>query len=101
MSMSEPRYCRVCGKEFMPVHANSQLCSEECRKKRRQAKRNEYRVNNYNRIRERNREWMRQKRGLEPEPEPDPPKPGLIAEGYAQRQIEKTLSMVPKIDINL
>ena len=91
--------CCVCGIEFEADKKSRVTCnSAECRrihkkeytreydKRRRQEKRKE--VNEYNRL------WMQKKREKE-----EAIRQGITADGYAERQIERTLALAGKVQI--
>ena len=91
--------CCVCGIEFEADKKSRVTCnSAECKrihkkeytreygKRRRQEKRKE--VNEYNRL------WMQKKREKE-----EAIRQGITADGYAERQIERTLALAGKVQI--
>jgi len=91
--------CCVCGIEFEADKKSRVTCnSAECKrihkkeytreydKRRRQEKRKE--VNEYNRL------WMQKKREKE-----EAIRQGITADGYAERQIARTLALAGKVQI--
>ena len=84
----EPRECVICGAVYIPRRSNQKVCGDpECKRALTSI---------------RNKEWQHNNHIKPKEPEPQAKKEDtIIAIGYAERQIEKTLSMVPKIDTEL
>lgn len=92
----EPRTCKYCGRTFIPTHPNNQLCSVECKRARRRITQLEWQQENAFKYADQKRDYMRRYReGATTKPDT------IIGEGYAERQIAKTLSMVPKINTEL
>lgn len=116
--------CPICGSPFKKYHSRQIICSSpDCKKtyradyfKKRTARIREEDVDSFRkkhneaqkRYRQKRKEnkaiddnlkktqeyWERRKQALEPKEESD-------GKGYAQQQIEKTLSQIPKIDVNI
>lgn len=84
----EPRECIICGSVYIPRRENQMTCgAPACKRARQNIRQNEWRKQNYN--------------------SPDLSEPQtqkedtIVAIGYADRQIQNTLSKVPKIDTNI
>lgn len=93
------KQCCICGKTF-ETNRNSQVTcgSAECKKEQhKEYLRNymtQYRMNNRNTINQRNKEYMRRVRAKEL-----PTEDTMVALDYAERQRQKTLAMVGKVQI--
>lgn len=93
----EPRPCEICGKMYKPGRIDQRSCgSKECQKAINRLYKTEWRQRNLNAAREKNKAHMRKKRNWR-EPKPDT----IIGEGYAERQMAKTLAMVGHIKTEL
>lgn len=88
--------CRICGKTFYAKNKRQVLCSKECRTIANRERVNEYRqkhraeVIKYNRLR-------RERQRREAKKKPDT----IVAIGYAERQMAKSLEMAGKINTEL
>ena len=93
------RVCIICGKPFTPMRKNSVTCGDpECRKQRHRQVADQWKVENYDLVlasRRKRRELLLEQEAHRAKPDT------IVAIGYAERQMEKTLSMVPKIDTDL
>lgn len=98
-----PRQCAVCGKEFRPYRMNVKTCDDpECKKQAKKQRQREWYAKNYMSARAQKREYMRRVRAEEKLPEAHVPKPDtIVAIGYAERQMAKSLEMAGKVDVNL
>lgn len=86
----EKRKCIVCGEEFIPYRIDQKSCaSKECKAAMKRQSRNEYRRRMYNNA----VGTSRKKRERKPDT--------IVGEGYAERQIAKTLASVEKIRTEL
>lgn len=94
----DKRVCIICGREYIPTGTKQKTCSEECRLVNRRRYSKEYQrdkrrsdeFNEYKRMK------MREYRARERMEEQSARSP---AEGYAERQRQKTLEMVGKVQI--
>ena len=94
----EKRICVICGREYIPTGTKQKTCSEECKKENRrrysktyqQKRRMSDEFNEYKRMK------MREYRARERMKEQSKRSP---AEGYAERQRQKTLAMVGKVEL--
>jgi hypothetical protein len=92
----EERNCVICGLPFEPQRRNQVTCNRaSCKKERHRRKGLEWKNDNYDYILALNRK--RREEQMTRKPKPDT----IVAIGYAERQVEKTLKSVPKIDTNL
>lgn len=100
MKNYEPRYCEICGKEYIPKRSDQRCClSPECTRERQRLNQTEYRKKNYERALANNRRSMqrkREKRQAETEK-----RDAIVAIGYADRQREQTLKMVGRVKVEL
>lgn len=86
----EKRKCIVCGEEFIPFRIDQKTCaSKECKEEIKRQKRNEYRRRMYNNAVRTSRKKRERKQDT------------IVGEGYAERQIAKTLASVEKIRTEL
>ena len=94
-SKHEPRACEICGRMYIPRRCDQRTCaSVECVRERKRL----YAIKKLNEgaYRARKREYMIQRRT----PEPYKPKEDtIVAIGYAERQMAKTLEMVGKVKV--
>lgn len=87
-----PRFCAVCGRKFIPIRKNQMSCGNpECVKKYRNR-------NNYKYKLKYKCDGYRQKKRKKEEPA-TPKKDTIVAVGYAERQMAKTLEMVGKVKV--
>ena len=85
----EPRKCEICGSAYTPVRSNQKTCGNpKCKKELSRIRNNNWHKQNY--ISE------NEKSGSHTSKEDT-----IVAIGYAERQIQKTLSMVSKIDTTI
>lgn len=93
----EPRHCVICGKEFIPRRCNQKSCGgPECKREVQRMARKAYIKKNYLKVRDDNRKYMQRMRNSEQRtPKPDT----IVAEGYAERQMAKTLEMVGRVKV--
>ena len=98
----EPRKCVICGKEFTPKRSDQKTCLDtECKKEVIRRSQLEYRKKNYSRVLETNRRSM-EKRKEERRLKRNPPKQDtIVAIGYADRQMQKSLKMAGKVRTEL
>ena len=96
----EARRCIICGKEYIPRRSDQRTCgSDECMKARQRLNYLEYRKTHYAALLETNRRSMAKKR-REREIEKQPPKKdGIVAIGYAERQMARSLELAGKIKV--
>lgn len=112
MKREEPKYrdvtCEVCGKVFRTHFSRSKYCSDECRKIAKRDSIHSWRMENETEVNEKNKNWMRKKRRKKDNSElPIYIDPNENLEKIAQQydtkygdyQREKTLAMIPKIDV--
>lgn len=94
------RRCIICGVEYIPRRSDQRTCgSQECKKARQRLNYLEYRKENYAAVLESNRKSMAKKR-KEREMEKHPPKPDtIVAIGYAERQMARSLELAGKIKV--
>lgn len=84
----EPKECIICGSVYMPRRSNQQTCGDpECKRALQNIRQNEWRKQNYNTPDTSEAQKLK--------------KDTIVAIGYADRQIQNTLSKVPKIDTNI
>lgn len=97
----EPKQCCICGATFIPRRANSRACNNpECRKAAQKERQRAWYKLNYESVRKEKRDYMRRVRAESKLPGPHERKPDtIIAIGYAERQIAKTLEMVGKVEV--
>lgn len=89
--------CEICGAEFAPRNSRQKTCgSLPCRKEYHRKYDKEYRRKYRERINEVNKRYMREHRLIR-EPKPDT----IVAIGYAERQMAKTLESVGKVRTEL
>ncbi len=101
MKNYEPRYCEICGKEYIPKRKDQRTCLDaECKRKRQRLNWLEYRANNYGAVLETNRRCMARRREEERRREAAK-RDTLVAIGYAERQREQTLKMVGGVKVEL
>ena len=90
-----PRACEICGKMYIPRRSDQRTCaSKECIRERKRL----YAIKRLHEgaYRARKREYMRQRRT----PEPHKPKEDtIVAIGYAERQIARSLEMAGKVKV--
>lgn len=88
--MFEDKQCIVCGATFTPIRFTQVMCpNPECKQIHRRALMREYNKKRYI--------PASKKREMKRQPKPDT----IVGEGYAERQVAKTLSMVSKINTEL
>lgn len=98
----EPRFCEICGKEYMPKRSDQRTClSEYCMKERQKLNRIEYRKRNYGRVLEANRRAMEKKRAERYLRENPPKEDTIVAIGYAERQMADSLAKAGKVKVTL
>ena len=102
MKNYEPRFCEICGAEYIPRRFDQRTCaSAECKKARQRLNYLEYRKNNYAAVLETNKRSMA-KRREERKREENPPKPDtIVAIGYAERQMAETLKKAGRVKTKL
>lgn len=95
----EPKLCIVCGKEFIPRRCNQKSCGgPECKREVQRMARKAYIKKNYLKVRDDNRKYMQRMRGeIGRTPKPDT----IVAEGYAERQIARSLELAGKVRTEL
>lgn len=92
-----PRTCVICGREYLPVRKDQKTCGDpDCRNEQRKITQTAWRKRNLSSVRERNLEYMHRRRHKN-----KPKKDTIIGEGYAERQMAKTLAMVGHIKTEL
>lgn len=93
----EPRACEICGRMYVPKRFDQRTCaSVECVRERKRL----YAIKKLHEgaYRARKREYMRQSRT----PEPYKPKEDtIVAIGYAERQIARSLELAGKVRTEL
>lgn len=101
--MREIRKCCICGTEFVAMRANVRACNNpECKTEAKKERQRLWYKKNYLAASTKNREYMRKVRA---EDKPDGPhvrKPDtIVAIGYAERQMAKSLAMAGKVSTEL
>ena len=99
----EPRKCCICGETFIPSRANVRACDNpECKKEAKKERQREWYAKNYLSAREQKRNYMRKVREEERLPGPHVRKPDtIVAIGYAERQIARSLELAGKVKTEL
>ena len=97
------RQCCICGKDFKPYRMNVKTCDDpECKKAAKKQRQKAWYDKNYLSARAQKREYMRRVREEQKLPEAHVRKPDtIVAIGYAERQMQKSLEMAGKINTNL
>ena len=88
--------CRICGKVFYAANKRQVICSAECKKTAMQEWRQRYVEKHRAEINERQK-LKRERKKQEPKRKPDT----IVGEGYAERQIAKSLEMAGKVRTEL
>ena len=97
----EPKFCNICGKEYMPIRSDQRCCgSPECTRERQRISQREYRQRNYARVLENNRRTRKERQDRQKWKE-DGATDTIVAIGYADRQRAATLKMVGKVKTEL
>lgn len=97
----EPRVCIICGKTFIPGRKDQRTCaSDECKKARQKLNYLEYRAKNYDKVLENNRRSMKQRREKKKR-ETERKLDGIVAIGYADRQMAASLALAGKVRVEL
>lgn len=95
----EPRVCEICGRLYKPSRKDQRTCaSEECTRERRRIY--ALKLNSEGVYKARKREYMRRRRERASEayqPKPDT----IVAIGYAERQIARSLELAGKVKTEL
>lgn len=101
MKNYEPRKCEFCGKEYIPRSKRQRTCgSAECQHKRQRMNWKDYQMRHYGEILEGNRRCMARKRAEQRAAEAAK-RDTIIAIGYAERQMAKSLEMAGKVKVDL
>ena len=100
------RPCVICGKMFKPKRCTSKTCgSTRCKNKLQAKQRKEWARQNQASIRDRKRNYKPPERPDECYELPEEPKPrrksNIIAIGYAERQIARSLELAGKVRTEL
>ena len=88
--------CRICGKVFYANNKRQVICSEECKKVAQAEWRKRYIEKNAGRIKER-QQLKRERKKREKSRKPDT----IVGEGYAERQMAKSLEMAGRVNTEL
>ena len=92
------RICPICGEPYEPLRSNSPTCQRaECKRQHKANYMREYMRDNRGRRREYNRGWMAEHRKGKQEPIESAKEDTSIS--YAERQKQKTLAMVGRVEI--
>ena len=99
MTEREPKNCIICGNEFVPRTVRQIICSDpKCKKARHNYITQRNHRKDYQEYLEKKRQYNRETR----HPEQYKRKPDtIVAIGYAERQMAKTLESVGKIKTEL
>lgn len=98
----EPRICCVCGEEFVPTRTNQRSCSNpECKHTMKRRQQKEWYRANYTKALAGRRNYMRRVRGRKPEYHHEPKPDTIVAIGYAERQIARSLELAGKVRTEL
>ena len=97
------KVCCVCGREFEPKRKDQVTCADEdCRKAHYREVEMRWKKNHYDKVLEQNRNWMKKQRARKKaEKEARLARQNFVADGYAERQMAKTLAMVGKVRTEL
>lgn len=95
------RVCIICGCTYIPGRKDQKTCgSKECMKERQRLNYLEYRQKNYERVLENNRRQLREKREAKRRAAAMK-EDTIVAIGYAERQVQRSLAMAGKVKVEL
>lgn len=102
MSKKEERVCKICGETFISTRWNNTICSDpDCKLKAKQIRTRRWFDENKYHMQELRRQSRERKAGRKPEYHHEPKPDTIVAIGYAERQIAKSLEMAGKVRTEL